>query len=101
MSNESIEIRKKISDHLALRNNAASFFETLDKLSVENIIIDFSGVRSISRSFAQEYVDRKKNTRKSIREINTPENIEKMFMIVSRIPEMPESQHIDSEETIA
>ena len=44
--------------------------------------IDFSDVLSISRSFAHQYVTRRKKSQKRITEINLPENVEKMFRVV-------------------
>ena len=87
---KTIEIRTMISSDLAFRNNANTFFDEVNNIPFEKIYIDFSGIKSISRSFAHEYSIRKKNSKKLINEINMPENIEKMFRIVNSINDIKE-----------
>ncbi len=84
MNNESIMVNivEKISPDLALRNVADSFADWLEALLVNKVTIDFNGVRSISRSFAHQYIQRKNASHKIINEINMPVNVEKMLKIV-------------------
>lgn len=62
---------------------ASSFFDKIEKSQAKQIVIDFKGIKSISRSFAQEYQSRKAKSKKNITEANIPENVEKMFEIVN------------------
>src|SRR3989338_601448 len=81
--NNKIIIKEKVSENLALRDLASSFFDKIEKNEIRQVIIDFKGIKSISRSFAQEYLYRKANSRKNITETNIPENVEKMFEIIN------------------
>lgn len=82
MNSEKIRIREQISVDLALRDSASALFNRFELLSTKEVIIDFKGVKSISRSFAHEYITKKKNSSKNILEINIPENVRKMFDVV-------------------
>jgi anti-anti-sigma regulatory factor len=77
-----IRIKDVVSSDLALRNSADSFFNSIDARKTKNITIDFSGVYSISRSFAQEYLKRKLASRKNLVDVNVPDNVRKMFEAV-------------------
>lgn len=44
--------------------------------------MDFSEIKSISRSFAHQYLIRKRASKKKITEINIPSSVAKMFSIV-------------------
>ena len=79
-----IIVKNKIAVDLALRESAKDFFNFIEPLSQKEIVLDFKGVLSISRSFAQEYVNRKKSSFKKIKEINVPQNVKKMFKVVEQ-----------------
>lgn len=83
-STTKILIKERVSVDLALRNSADDLFEYLESLPEKEIIIDFVGVKSISRSFAHEYFTKKNQSKKSIIEINVPENVKKMFRVVEQ-----------------
>lgn len=83
MSNKvAVSIRNALSSDLALRIIADNFLNFIEALDVKEIVIDFKGVSSISRSFAHQYVQRKQSSRKEIAEINVPNNVMKMFEVV-------------------
>ena len=84
-----LSIRKNISADLALRSFADRFFQYLNSLDQEKIIVDFSGIRSMSRSFAHEYCIKKRESKKMISEIKVPDNIMKMFSIVKESGRKP------------
>jgi len=84
---DSLVLRDLLSPDLAFRNTAKAFFNYIALLPEENITIDFRGIRSITRSFAQEYIIRKKEIEKNIIEINVPTSIDKMFYVVSSFSE--------------
>jgi hypothetical protein len=77
-----ISIRKALSPDLAFRLAADRLFDYLEALDVKEITIDFTGIESISRSFAHQYTIRKENSSKIIEEMNVPSHIERMFQIV-------------------
>lgn len=75
-------IKQAVSADLALRNRADSLFDDIKNLHASEIIIDFSEVKSISRSFAHQYQVRKQSSRKKISEVHVPEHVAKMFRVV-------------------
>lgn len=78
-----IRIKDAISSDLALRDSANSFFDLIEsKKFSDDIQVDFSDIKSISRSFAHQYLQRKSACKKEVEEINVPENISKMFEII-------------------
>jgi len=79
-----VSIRKALSPDLAFRMAADSFFDMLEALKSTEIVVDFDEVESISRSFAHQYVLRKKRSIKKISEINVPLHVKKMFEIVKQ-----------------
>jgi len=79
-----IILEKEISNNLALRDSAKRLFDNINKNVDQEIIVDFSNIVTISRSFTHEYIENKKKTSKSIKEINMPMNVTKMFEIVNR-----------------
>jgi len=84
MSNKTvISIKNALStSDLALRTFADNFFDFVEAIDSKIIAIDFSGISSISRSFAHQYITRKEDSSKKITEINVPLNVEKMLEIV-------------------
>ena len=87
MSNKlsvSVSIQKVLSPDLALRVLADRFFDYVEALAVNDIVVDFAGVASISRSFAHQYILRKARTQKNITEVNVPAPVQRMFQIVQQ-----------------
>lgn len=84
---ETISIKESISPDLALRNSAENFFKRVDRLEHNKIVVDFTDVKTITRSFADEYLNQKKSTKKEIIDVNVPENVAKMFAVVEKKPE--------------
>ena len=97
-NNESltVSIAERISPHLALRNLANSFFDWLEDLPNDNVVVDFADVRSISRSFAHEYVKRKKSSAKSISEVRVPVNVTNMLKIIENPTHQRDILNVDS-----
>lgn len=89
-----IFISKKISADLALRDNVIKLFEEIKKSKDQRIIIDFSNVNTITRSFADEYLKRRKQIKKEIVEQNVPSNISKMFEIIKKVNNLPSVKSI-------
>ena len=77
-----IQIEKQISKNLALRDRANELFEMIEADKHSCFVIDFSNVESISRSFAQEFITRKNESKKNIDVINVPDNVRRMFELI-------------------
>ncbi len=73
---------KIIAKDLTLRESADKLFQVLNSSKENKIIIDFSKIEFISRSFADEYLNEKQKTTKSITEKNLKINVKKMISIV-------------------
>jgi len=85
MSNEAIlYLRELISTNLAFRRSADDFFNHLNNLNESKIVVDFSGIESITRSFVHQYIINKQKTDKQIIDINVPRDIMPMFELVER-----------------
>lgn len=68
----------------ALRSNADLLFDSIDKSKQKNVIVDFSGIEFMSRSFAHQYIMRKKASAKKVTEKNIPQDVAKMFALVKK-----------------
>ena len=83
-SNVTVKVAEEIAPNLMLRGVADAFFDKLEKKSANYVIIDFKGAKSISRSFAHQYLVRKSRSKKMINEANMNDDIRRMFYIVTR-----------------
>ena len=79
-----INIKKEISVDLSLRHSANTFFDYIESLEDKELIIDFKGIKSISRSFAHQYMLRKQESDKIIKETNVLEDVQKMFSVIKQ-----------------
>jgi hypothetical protein len=77
-------VQQKLSSNLAFRHSADDLFEYINSLSASKIMIDFSGITSITRSFAHQYIVNKIKSDKQIFECEMPSNIKPMFELVER-----------------
>ena len=69
-----IKIGEHISYDLALRASASDLIDQINNMAEDHIIVDFRGVRSITRSFAHEYITKKaasKRTSRTYRSLRT------------------------------
>lgn len=82
-SNRTITL-SKVMKTLALRGNADLLFDSIDKSKQKQISVDFSDIDFMSRSFAQQYLMRKKKIIKKVTEKNVPEDVAKMFALVKK-----------------
>jgi len=93
-----ISIAKIISDHLMLRDSATAFFDDIERMPDEAVVVDFDGVIWMSRAFAHEYLTRKKASRKTIDERNLPEDVLRMMAVVANpAPKKKTYVEIDTE----
>jgi hypothetical protein len=69
---------------LAFRHSADDLFDYINSLSTPMVMINFSGIKSITRSFAHQYVVNKTKSNKQIIECEIPLKIKPMFELVER-----------------
>ncbi len=86
MKDKCLIIKSVLSQDLALRNNADYLFDMIEQEPAQLITLDFSEIRSISRSFAHQYLIRKNklSSKKNVSEVNVPEGVQRMFDMVSK-----------------
>lgn len=70
------------TSNLGIRLNAENLFKQLENKDYEKIVMDFKNVKFMSRSFAQEYVSRKKLLNIPVTEENISDNVQEMFNLV-------------------
>lgn len=79
-----VSLKNMLSSDLALRESVNILFDKIETLNCKKIEVDFREIRSITRSFAHQYVIRKKQSKKMIINKNVPLTIKKMFDVVNR-----------------
>lgn len=79
-----LPLRKQISSNLAFRHSADDLFNYINSINESRIVVDFSGVESITRSFAHQYIMNKIESNKHVIECDIPPNIKPMFELVER-----------------
>lgn len=77
-----IKIRDHVDKNLSLRIYASDFFKKIESSDQNDLVIDFDGIISVSRSFAQEFLNLMKTSQKHITIINQPEEIRMIFRVV-------------------
>ncbi len=82
-----VVIINEILPNLNIRGGAKVFFDYVKNIPGNEILINFEGSKSISRSFAQEYLKQKRLINKEIIEINVPPNIYSILKIVENAPD--------------
>lgn len=95
---KTINVAHVLSENLALRETATRFVTYIEGLPNPEVILDFSHVKTISRSFAHEYCTRKREIRKRVSEVNVSPDVAKMFAVVKEArAKRPSSPRIDFE----
>ena len=74
----------RVMKTLALRNNADLLFDSIDKSKERDVVVYFSDIKFMSRSFAQQYCLRKKQSSKTVKKVNVPKEVDKMFCLVKK-----------------
>ena len=67
-----------------MNSAAVEFLNDVDKLNDDDILIDFSGVVFVSRSFAQSYFTKKNKLNKNITEINISEDVKPLMEMIRK-----------------
>lgn len=78
-----VDVGKDVGSLLMLRSSVAPLFRKIARLDAPRIIVDFSGVEFMSRSFADEYLAAKAPYRKRIEERRVPVEVKRMLNLVS------------------
>ena len=84
-SSKKILVRASVARDLVTRNAAISFFKKLKRIKSDNIVLDFTGVVFMSRSFADEYIAQNNTFKADINEIKMPDSVEKTLDAVSNV----------------
>jgi len=79
---KTVNVAGMLTPNLALKETAARFVLYVEGLPNPEIILDFSEVTTITRSFAHEYCTRKRDLRKRIIETNVSPDVAKMFAVI-------------------
>lgn len=77
-----IALVEEAGEHLALRSTASDLF---DDAAVRrgDIVIDFAGVKSMGRSFAQKYIMCRSRHQHNVTEVNQSDDVRAMFRIAA------------------
>ena len=81
---KTIIIKDEINPSLELNSAATEILTKINDFPDEEIIIDFSGVTFISRSFAQAYFSKKIKMDKNIKEINLTGEVKDFFNTIRK-----------------
>jgi anti-anti-sigma regulatory factor len=79
-----IDVRKDVGSLLMLRSTVTPLFRRISRSNARRVVVDFSGVEFMSRSFADEYLAAKAASLKQIEERRVPVEVKRMMSIVSR-----------------
>ncbi|WP_400230862.1 hypothetical protein [Methanobrevibacter smithii] len=79
-----IIIKDVLNETLEMNSTATDFLDEVNNLSDDEVHVDFTGVKFVSRSFAQGYYSKKLKLDKKIVDVNIPECIQPMFDIMER-----------------
>ena len=77
-----LKVSQAVGPDLATRNGCDNMFKLIEQSQDANITLDFSRVSSISRSFAHEYIMKKRLSSKTVSEIHVPTSVRKMLEFV-------------------
>ena len=76
-----IFIRDFISEDLEIKKSAVTLVEkVIEGIPSDDIMIDFSNVRSITPEFAHQYLMSKRKIKKEIHEVNLPSHVESIII---------------------
>lgn len=81
MTKIEIKLSERYDNKLGIGPTAKKIFN--ETTEYDEVILNFENIEFMSRSFAQEYVFQKNNSKSKISEININENIEKLLELVS------------------
>jgi len=92
---KTIRMKDAVAQNLALRHSADRLFDCIDSLENTNVVIDFRGVHTASRSFMHQFLRRwKRSNNHNINCVNIPDNVKRMLDIVKSPNKTPMTQKI-------
>lgn len=77
-------IKDEINSSLEMNTAADDFLNKVNEIDDEEILIDFTGIVFISRSFAQSYFSKKNKIDKNIYEINVPVEVKPLVELIKK-----------------
>ena len=84
MSELKIILEKEIGRDLGQRTKIEEIFNNIDS-NITHVIMDFTNIEFMGRSFAQEYLNQKHIATFEVTEENVPQDVQKMFDIILKI----------------
>lgn len=81
MTRIEIKFSERYKNKLGIGPTAKKIFQEVN--SYEEAILNFENIEFMSRSFAQEYIFQKYNSKTKITEINMNDNIKKLLKLVT------------------
>ena len=84
MSEIEIFLEKGIDPDLGSRNKIEELFKNISS-DVSKVVMNFTGVKFMGRSFAQEYLNQKNKASFEVVEVNVPDDVQKLFDIILKI----------------
>lgn len=79
----SVDIRDELGAMLMIRSSVPPLFRKISRIRASRVLLDFSRVEFMSRSFADEYLQAKAASKKRIDERHLPEEAARMLSIVA------------------
>ena len=84
MSEIEIFLEKEIDSDLGSRNKIEELYKNISS-DVSKVVMNFTGVKFMGRSFAQEYLNQKEKASFEVVEVNVPEDVQKLFDIILKL----------------
>ena len=84
MSEIEIFLEKEIDSDLGSRNKIEELFKNISS-DVSKVVMNFTGVKFMGRSFAQEYLNQKNKASFEVVEVNVPDDVQKLFEVILKI----------------
>ncbi len=80
---DKISLKKEFGENILTRNSLLSFFRgKIDSSKNDELILDFDGIKFISRSCAAEYIKLRESSNKVLVEKNMSDEVRSMFYVV-------------------
>lgn len=79
-----VMIKEEINSSLEMNTAADDFLNKVNDINDDEILIDFTGIVFISRSFAQSYFSKKNKMDKNIDEINVPTEVKPLVDLIKK-----------------
>ncbi len=78
-----VSVKEDLGSLLMLRSSVPPLFRRISRMAATRVVVDFSGVEFMSRSFADEYLEAKRSSKKSIDERNVSDEVARMLNFVT------------------